>query len=225
MPLINTDTLARFFDQAENQFSDDNPYLVDRVSLNIISGTATYELPDYVRSIRRVTYLGQKLDPLPRRSQRDVFQSATQQSKPFWFVYNNLGILPRIQLFPIPNQSIVQVANPWVGAGILAGCIVEFNRITDNIGFVMPIWIKRQLLKQFVAMKCFSLDGSNQNLKLAEYFRQRWELRAREFAALLEDVHSKPRKLVTNEVSGSNYFPGQPILPIDRFGTSVDEGT
>lgn len=223
MPVFDSTLLARFFHEGENTYTDDFPFLVDRYSISIVSGTATYTLPDYVRSIRRVTFLGQKLDPLPRRNQRDVFQAATQQSKPFWYVYNNIG-LNKISLFPIPSQTVASVTNPWTATSIASGCIVEFYRITDNINFVLPDFIKRQLLKQYVAMRAFAVDGHGINLKLVQYFTQRWQLRSNEFNSLLEELHSKPRKLIVNEIVSSNYFPASPVLPISNFGISVDEG-
>src|SRR6266478_5939486 len=108
MPIFDSTTLARFFHEGENVFSDSTPFLVDRLSLALVSGTSTYGLPDYVRSIKRVTIIGQKLDPLGRRNQRDVFQAATQTGKPFWYVFNNIG-LNKISLFPIPSQTYALV--------------------------------------------------------------------------------------------------------------------
>src|SRR5216683_369629 len=128
MPVFDSTLLSRFYLEGENIFSDSTPFLVDRVSLNIQVGVGTYVLPDYVRSIKRITYLGTKLDPLPRRNQRDVFQAATQQGKPFWYVYNNIG-LNKIIFFPIPPVNIAIVAgNLWKSVAITAGVIVEFYR-------------------------------------------------------------------------------------------------
>lgn len=224
MPLFDSATLSRFFNQGENIISDERPFLVDRLSLNLVAGTSTYTLPDYVRSIRRITYFGRYLDPLPRRGQRDIFQAATQMSRPFWYIFNNIG-LNKIQLFPIPNVNVPIVTNLWsTGISQTAGCIVEFYRVTDNSSFVLPSWIKRQLLKQYVAQQTFQVDGLGNNLKMAQYFGKRWELRKGEFIGLLDELISKPRKLSLTNISGSGWFPGRPILPIDRFGTSIDTG-
>src|SRR5216683_5973896 len=222
MPVFDSTTLARYYAEGENVFSDSTPFLVDRLSPTITSGISTYTIPDFVRSIRRVTHLGQKLDPLTRRNQRDVFQAATQQGRPFWYVFNNIG-LNKISLFPVPSQTLAAAAgNLWGATAIGAGVIIEFYRVTDNITFVMPDWIKRQLLKQYVNMRAFAVDGSGHNEKLVQYFQQRWTLRSSEFAGLLDEIHSKPRKLCLSDIIGSNYFPASPLLPITRFGISVD---
>ncbi len=224
MPVFDSTTLARFYHEGENVFSDSTPFLVDRRALSIVANTSTYVLPDFVRSIRRVTWQGHKLDPLTRRNQRDIFQAADQQSRPFWYVFNNIG-LNKISLFPIPNQVLaIPGTDLWKSAAISAGCIVEFYRVTDNINFVLPPYIKRQLLKQYTAMRAFSVDSSGINMKLVDYFTKRWNLRAEEFTGLLDELHSKPRKLVVSDIVGSNYFPASPLLPINRFGISVDVG-
>lgn len=223
MPLFSSAELLRHYNQGENIFSDEHPFLVDRLAITIVAGTSVYTLPDYVRSIKRITYLGKYLDPLTRRDQREAFQSATQRGRPFWYVFNNIG-LNKIQLFPVPDTLVAGVTNLWSVASITTGVIVEFYRVTDNSTFVLPSWIKRQLLKQYVAAQCYRMDGRGNNLKLATYFEKRWALRKEEFSGLLEDVHSKPRKLCLTAISGSGWFPGRPLLPIDRFGISVDTG-
>src|SRR5207253_4675992 len=108
-------------------FAAENPCIVDRMSLNIISGTALYTLPSYVTDIRRVTWLGQKLWPVSHRDLRDTGLSGTQQSKPYNYIYNNIG-QSKIQFFPVPSQSITAAitSNGLWGSEILTSVIVEF---------------------------------------------------------------------------------------------------
>jgi hypothetical protein len=191
----------------------------------LVGGTSTYTLPDYVISIRRITYLGKKLDPLPQRNYREVFQSVAQEGWPFWYIFNNIGV-NKIQLFPTPESSISSGTHLW-STDIPTSCIVEFNRATDNQGaslFTLPIWIRRQMLKQFVMKRKFELDGPGVNTKLAKYFDEKWQMSKGEFAELLDQLYYLSRKYMISEVVSSNYFPGQPVLPINQFGSSVDEG-
>lgn len=224
MPLFQSSDLQRFFFQGENEISSEKPFLVDRVSLATTAGTvpAIFTLPDYCVSIRRVTYLGKMCDPLPQRNLREVFQSATQQGWVFWYIYNNVG-QNTIQLFPAPDTTIATVANVW-GSDIPNGVIVEFYRATDNQTFIIPTYLRRQLLKQYVALRSNQIDGPGMNLKLAKYFAQKWQMKKGEFAEWLDYLYNAPRKLGVNEVIGSNYFPGEPVLPMANFGISVDEG-
>jgi len=224
MPIFDASTLARFFNEGEIEISQERPFIVDRYSLNIEVGIPLYTLPDYVLSIRRVTYLGMGLDPLPRRNEREVFQGGTQQSQPFWYIYNNVG-LNQIKLFPIPNNVIPSVTGDlWSKDAIENGCIVEFYRSSDNVDFTIPDVLRPQLLKLFSAYKAFGVEGPSQNIKLSQYFIQRWEQQKQEFSELLNTLYNQPRRLVINDFATFNWFPGSPVLPIDRFGIYVDDG-
>lgn len=224
MPLFDSATLQRWFDQGENEVSVDRPFLVDRLSLAMVAGTNIYTLPDYVISIRRVTWMGYKVDPLPHRNFREVFQSATQIGRPFWYVYNNVG-QNQIQLFPGPQQNLAKVVtNLYMGANIASGFVVEYYRATDNLNFVIPAYARRQLLKNYTGKMVYSVEGPGQNIKLAQYFGVKWESWKNDFCMHLDDLYGRPRKLIINEIVSSNYFPASPVLPISRFGISVEEG-
>lgn len=224
MPLFQSSDLARFFSQGENEISTEKPFLVDRTSPAIATGTSVYTLPDYVASIRRVSYLGKKLDPLPRRNQREVFQAANQSGTPFWYVYNNIGA-NQIKLFPTPLDNFGAAGTDlWAGPAITSYCIVEFYRATDNSTFTIQPFLRPQLLKYYAAKRAYSIDGPGMNLKLVKYYNDKWNQKKVEFSDYLDELYSLPRKILVDEIVSSNYFPGEPVLPINQFGVSVDEG-
>ncbi|HWY36415.1 MAG TPA: hypothetical protein VNX68_17355, partial [Nitrosopumilaceae archaeon] len=140
MPNLTNDDYLRFQEDGANDFCTEKHFLTDRYSPVIASGTAIYTLPDYILSIRRVTFLGQKLDPLTKRNEREVFQAATQQGLPFWYVFNNIGALT-IKLFPIPNQNLAAGINLW-STDIISSCIIEYYRTNDGNTFDIPSWKK-----------------------------------------------------------------------------------
>jgi hypothetical protein len=222
MPLFNSSDLQRFYSQGENEISTDVPFLVDRLSLSVVAGTPTYQLPDYVASIRRVTYLGWRCDPLNQRNQREVFQSATQQGRPFWYVFNNIGAV-QIRLFPAPGDTIAAGTNLW-STDIPTSVIVEYYRATDNVTFILPTWIRRRILKYYTAFRAYSIDGPGSNLKVAQYHMARWLQGKQDFTDVLHFLFTNPRKFCISDIVSSNYYPGEPVLPIDQFGVSVDEG-
>lgn len=222
MPIFTSTDLERFANQGENDFSVDRPFLMDRYSLTIVGGIANYVLPDYVNSIRRVSFLGQKLDPMTQRNQREVFQAANQTGTPFWYVFNNIAA-NTIRLFPTPEQSIAPGTLLW-SSDIPTCCVVEFFRSSDNSTFVLPPWKKRQMLKSYIKYRSYGIDGPGYNVALRKYYKQRWEFSETQFSELLDYLYNAPRKLVISEIVSSNYFPGEPVLPIDQFGISVDEG-
>lgn len=224
MPLNDSQLLVRLFNQGEIECSVEQPFLVDRLSLALVSGQNTYTLPDYVTSIRRMTYTGIGLDPLPRRNQREVFQNSTQQGTPFWYIYNNIG-MNLIQLFPCPNANYALLTgNLWLQAVIAQGFVVEFSRVSDNAQFIIPPTFRRQLLKKYVAANAYMVDNHNVNLKVSKYFFNRWKSSKQELFDILESLYNQPRRLVINDFDTFNFFPGSPVLPINRFGISVNEG-
>lgn len=222
MPNITNTDLERFYNDGENDFCTEKPFLVDRYSPSIVAGTSTYTLPEECLSIRRVTFLGQKLDPMTKRNEREVFQAATQEGTPFWYVFNNIGAL-KIDLFPRPEQSLAAGVNIW-STDIISSCIFEYYRANNDTTFVIPDWKKRQLLKNYVAKRVAQVDGASYDSKAIKFYNQKWMVGKFQFASLLDELYGSARKLLISEVVSSNYFPGEPILPINQFGVSVDEG-
>jgi|ERR1035437_714361 hypothetical protein len=221
--LFSATTITRYSQEGENGFAVDYPCIIERYSPAVVSGTALVTLPDDVKSIRRVTWRGFKLDPLPHRNFREVFQSATQQGRPFWYVFNSVG-QNVIQLFPAPNESLGAGSNLYNSDGILNSFIVEYFQVPDFVNAIIPTYFRRRLLKAYVLRGCFSIEGQGQNKASSKYFTDKWRMLKEKYGMLLGDLHNKPRKLVVNGISASYYFPGNPVLPIGRFGTSVDAG-
>ena len=216
-------TLQRYHDQGEIEISQERPFLVDRASLSIVAGTGLYQIPDYVLSIRRVTYRGYALNPLTRRNEREVFQSANAQGSPFFYVFNNIGA-NIIKLFPIPSETIsAYVGDMWSGAAISSSVIIEFYRSSDNSSFIIHPSLRRQLLKTYIASQYFLQDTQQQNISIAQYFSRRYEKKKSEYYSLLDELYSKSRRLMIHDFTTSNFYPGSPVLPL-RFGVGVDSG-
>lgn len=224
MPVFSDATLTRLLNQGEIEASVERPFLVKRVSPAAVTGQAEYTLADECIDIRRLMWLGWKMDPLPMRNWREVFQGQNyQKSRPFWYIYNNIG-LQKIKLFPAPDQDTLVSLDPWKPSGIINNFIVEYYVPSDNITKVLPDFIKRQLLKIYVSKMIYAMEGPSQSLIMAKYFAQKWELKKTEWFLLLDALYGSPRKLVTNLIISNNYFPGSPVLPITRFGIGVEEG-
>lgn len=221
--LFQTTTVDRFAAEGEQDFADDARCILARTALSIVANTHTYAVSDRTLSIRRITWKGKKLDPLPQRNFREVFQSATQVGTPFWYVYNNIG-LGQIRFFPTPPETIAAVTNDLYGSEIANRVIVDYFRTSNGTTFQIPLYIRRRLLKAYVLQGCFNLQGPGQNLKAAKYYSEKYKTLKDAYIQLLQELHSKPRKLVVNGFTASNFFPAQPILPVSRYGQSVDIG-
>jgi hypothetical protein len=311
--LFSESKLNRLSNEGENNFAVEYPCILKRISLSTTVATASdfdsmtgdfdsatgnfddagssvtyvnpFTLPDDVISIRRVTWKGYKLDPLPHRNAREVFQNMTQLGRPFWYIFNNVG-QNLIQLFPGPNEQLPIITSTsrtfddtpgdfdsttgefdsHTTAGTVQGSggldfdstpglfddqpglfddgggagfnsqtnlygtnidkcfIVEYYQAPDFTDAKIPAYIRRRLLKNYIMRGCFNIEGQGQNMKASKYYKERWRMLKEMYGNLLSELHNKPRKLVVNGISASYFFPGVPLLPIDRFGTSVDAG-
>lgn len=223
MSLWPSETITRFSQEAEQNFANEYPCILNRISLTIASGTALYTLPDTVRSIRRISWQGWKLDPLGQRNMREVFQYATQQGKPYWYVFNNIGA-NTIQFFPIPNASITPSGKDLFSDALATDVIVEYFTLPDFASLTIPSYFRRRLLKPYVLRMCFGIEGAGQNLKNNQYFHGRWDQLKKLYGEWLNTIHGKSRKLCLNGITSNQFFPGQPLLPISRFGIGIDDG-
>ncbi len=222
--LFSGNVVTRFSQQGDQDFAEECPCIHKRISLTITSNSHTYTLPDDVLSLRRVTWKGKKLDPLPHRGFREAFQAATQQGDPFWYIYNNIG-LNQIRLFPTPNVSVAQATTDlYSEAAVMASVIVDYFQAPDFMNAVIPLYVRRRLLKSYALYGCFNIEGEGQNLKNAQYHLKKYQFLRVKYKLLLNELHNKPRKLVVSGIQASNYFPGSPILPVSRYGQSVDRG-
>jgi hypothetical protein len=215
MPNLGSVELERLVNQGEQVISDDINFLAGRYSLTVVAGTSDYTLPTYVRSIKRVTWKGYKLDPLPSRSKNEVFQSGTAQGRPYWYTYNNVG-LNKISLFPVPSESVSAGTNIW-STDIPTSVIVEFWRISDNSTYVIPDYFRRLILGYYLTSRQYQQEGKRNRFNSAMYFKQRFAQEKRRFEDFLEEIQNRP---VRRSLSGSGMvrnFPGRPILPIDRY--------
>jgi hypothetical protein len=216
-------TITRFSQEGENDFADDYPCILTRYSLSVVANQATYTLPDNVRSIRRITYLGTKLDPLGHRNMREVFNNATQVGTPYWYIFNQIGNLS-IQFFPVPPTSINPSGGDLYGSAIPTDVIIEYFMLPDYVNNDIPQYFRRRLVKPYVLKQCFLIEGPGQNLKNVKYFEQKYNYLKDKYGTLLQSLHNKARKLCLNGITGSQFFPGTPILPVARFGIGVQDG-
>ncbi len=223
MSLWTSETIIRFSQEGENEFSTSFPCILVRMSLPTIQGQSTYEIPDYVKSIRRITWQGFKLDPLGQRNMREVFSYATQIGKPFWYIFNNIGA-NRLQFFPIPDETINPSGADLYSDAIPTDVIIEYFRMPDFAQYVVPKYFRRRLLKTYVMKGCMGIEGPGTNLKNRDYFTNRWNFLKTKYGQFLDEIHNKSRKLCLNGITSSQFFPATPVLPVSRFGIGIDDG-
>ncbi len=234
----------RFQREGEIKFAVQRPSIIDRSSISLVAGTADYVLPDYVQSIRRVTYLGWEVFPLEHRQLRQSFLSGTQQSRPYWYIINTVPTSNgayQIKFFPVPSLSVAAVSSYtdlW-GPGINAGLIYEYFRSPDFTGTKLrvPAYFMDKLKVMYESKRCYAIDGPYQDLKAVKFWNGKYAQMEAYFSELMDDMNNKPRNLIANDGSSRpyGYTPPPPLLPqsvnsasgsssqANQFGISTDE--
>lgn len=224
MAQFSSDLITRFSQEAEYEFAREFPCIIARYALNIIAQTSIYTLNSNVIDIRKITWKGRRIDPISYRRYREVFgPSAT--GTPDYYIYNNVG-QSQIKFIPTPIVTIGSVTNDLYGSEIPNRVIVECYIMPNFSTYTIPSFIRRRLLKAYVMMKCFSIEGRGQNLKAAKYWEDKWNFLKQSYGELLEELINTPRRIIvggSTDYSTNRYIP-TPQLPYDKQGISVDIG-
>jgi len=220
-PVWDAETILRFANRGEDIFAVENNVIIERIALDIVSGTSQYTLPDYVYNVRKVLWKGYRLDPISHRDYRDGFIIPPILGLPREYIYNNIG-KQIIQLVPTPNETVTSVLTGLYGTEIPARVIVEYYRLPDHVDVMIPTYIRRRLLKCYVAKMCFAIEGRGQNLKASKYFDEKWKFLQGFYAEILEDLVTKPRRLVSDYEYDPNYVTPFAHLNPNQFGIGVD---
>lgn len=223
MAIFTSDQLNNYTLQAEQDFCDEYRCIIDRLALDIVIGTDLYVLPDNVIDIRRITYRGDKVYPISHRDMREYFQGNSPQSRPLNYIYNNVGQLT-IKLFPAPAETIIAANEDLLLPTVIANqCIVEFYTAPNGIGYRLPEYLRRRLLKTYVLKQAFLSEGKGQNLKASVYWEKKWNMLKKMYGEQLNDQLNTPRRLISG-----GYHERQvllpPILPYSKRGIGVDPG-
>lgn len=226
MSLWDAGTINRFMQQGEDAFASTYRCIVSRVALSVIADTADYAIPDELIDIRRITWKGKQIHPLPKRYLNEFFQGTQfiEKGEPRWFIYN--GITAKtIRLFPTPNETVTAVTTGLFDTEIKNRCIIEYFQLPDYATKVIPPFFRRRLLKSFILNRCFRIEGSGQNLKNAKYHGAKYEQLQGVYGTLLSELYTNARRLIVqSQMRFEAPFLGTPHLNYSKYGFSVDEG-
>ena len=198
--------------------------ICDRLSLAVTPGVGEYELPNYVTSIRSVLYLGKELHPKSGRTSILTGDIPFQNTASPPYEYNFSGWGQRVlRLLPTPgdNISVYEPEPPLTLFSVeadQAAVIVEFYR-TSNFaqGLVIPQWIRRYLLKDYVCFKNFASEGPQQDIRAAEYYEGKRQLNEVYMTEIKSAMFQSYQRVLTDNKMIGRRKPGHPVLP-PNFG-------
>jgi len=243
----SSDTISAFAQEAENEIVTRVNCILKRIALEIQPQTSLYFLPQDVISIRRVTWLGKKLEPKAFRgllkypivdpagvvggfanSYANAFFISASDSKPeagmpYCYFYSGFGENV-IKIFPTPVIYLAATTVGLYGSEIGNRCIVEYYTFPDftTSSLRIPTYVARRMIKAFVLYKCFSMEGPGQDLIGAGRQLKRFNGYVEDFRKINAGVYiARTRTRTPN----ANTFPtriARPRLPAN-FGTKVDD--
>ncbi len=205
-------TLLASLQEAEEQLIAEVPTLVDRIAPNIYSGVASYQLPNYVSTVRKVMWKGFQLDPAKFSH---VVSSSTSP-------FNNVSGRPReyvldgygenvLRLFPPPNETIAGTEIDLWGANIPDKCIIEFYRNPNMSSSVLrlPSRIRDVLTFPYALAKLFSKEGIYQDVVAADFYSRQDTMISQLYKETIRELWAAWPKILTAEPSQ----PGKLKLP------------
>ena len=203
-------------------------FIADRLSLEIISGTGEYELPNYVTNIRSVLYKGKELHPKGGRSSilTGDIPFATSMSAPYEYQVSGMG-LRVLRLLPTPGDNIPVYtpidarAGLWTVEADRDACIVEFYRtphprLLDET-LMLPRWFRRYVLKDYICWKAFTSEGPQQDLKAAGYYEEKRNVNEGYCSDIKSSMYRSYQRVLSDNKQIGRRKPGHPVLP-PNFG-------
>lgn len=241
MPIWSDDFLNQLALDAEQEIVKDVDCLYKRFCLAITKGVSVYQLPDYVRSIRSVSWRGRKLDPAsweelqllspataivaegsgPTYPQTGI---ETSVSRPLWYALHPTNV-HSIRLYPCPDETFVDTGfDPYAQAVNEANCIVACWRNVDSTfqdpTALLPKYIDRRTRKAFILWRAFEKDGKGQVAAAAQFYKAKYDYLTQNFRMINEQAFIGKRYNIDDGVLTVDQFRyPKPILPsnFERF--------
>lgn len=166
-------TIQRFSEEGEREIAKSLKCIIARYSIPVVNLTSAYVLPTDLLFISRVTWKGKRIVPFTARDFHDI-NTLTSTGEPLFYVFNQQG-RNTIKFHPIPSETIAQQTTGLYSTHIIDSVIVQYYQIPNSVTIFIPAYIRRRLLKYYIAAKCFALEGVGQNIKVAKMMRERFE--------------------------------------------------
>lgn len=229
--MIWTDAfLNKLQTDAQQYILDEVNCLLHRFYLPITEGTSVYTLPSFVRSIRRVTWLGRQLEPLSwdeltiitpatvvANSQNRI---ETSISRPQWYARHPTNIYD-IRLYPTPDETFDQSPSnddPYSPILNEPHCTISCWRFVDDTGTIpnaqLPPYILRRTVKAYVLWKAFEKEGTGQNLIASKFYKSKLDFLINNFRLVNDGCFvSKKYSLGDGDNGLENFRYPKPIWP------------
>lgn len=231
MSIWSDQQLAQWSQDAIGQLAIEVNCIWCRECVPVTVGVSVITLPNYVRTLRRVTWRGRTLDAenweeLTMLGPATVFLAAnstgnieTSLSKPLYYAMHPTNPYD-IRFYPTPNESFTSSGEPNVYAPQVntPSCIVDYYREPDTTNtsptISIPAYILRRTQKAYVGWKAFASEGRGQDLRAASYYQMKWTFLIEQFRKINEGAFVGKKYAVEDgmlTIDGIRY--PRPMLP------------
>lgn len=235
MPIWQDAFLGQLEVDAEQDINKRIPCLFNRFYLPVTTGQSVYTLPSYVRSVRKISWLGKYLDAenweeLQFLTPATVFDAPNQGtnieasvSRPLYYAMHPTNPYD-VRLYPCPNQTLD--VNPFNPLGddpyspypnefhCTVSCWRNIDSTFSDPNSNLPAYIDRRTRKAFILWKAFSAEGKGQNLKAAGFYKEKYEYLIEAFRAINEGTFVSKKYMIEDGmlvIDGFRY--PRPFLP------------
>lgn len=178
----NSDQLTRYLNEGEADLATKLRCIIDRVSFDIVAETYEYSLPINALGIKRLTWLGKKLDPISYLNWVSDYQPIldsgifTPLSIPNIYVYSAIG-LKNVLFYPVPNTTIDSTEDNLWGSAISTTVIAEYYRLPDTSDsvFRVPAYYRRRIVKCYALWKLLGQEGEGQDIEASRYYKNKYD--------------------------------------------------
>ncbi len=230
-PIWTDQQLALWASDALADIAVNVPCIFARECIVITMGRSVYTLPNYVRTLRRVTWRGKSLEPasweeLQLLTPATVFLGPestanveTSQSRPLFYAMHPTNPYD-IRLHPCPNESftISGEPDPYSPIPNSPSCIIDYWREPDITGtnplISLPPYISRRTQKAYVLSVAFAAEGKGQDGDASNYYDKKYQFLLDQFKMINEGCFiSKKYSLGDGMLDPQNYRYPRPFLP------------
>ena len=227
--------LTQWSTDAEQDIEKRIPSLIYyRFLLNVVQGISVYTLPNFVRTVSRVTWLGRKLDPVnwdeltyltPATAVLNDNQPDTVPTvigRPLYYAKHPTNPYD-IRIYPTPNLTLSSSSGldpyaPYPETQTPQACIVACWRNIDSTftdpTSLLPNYIDRRTRKAYVLWKAFSAEGKGLNARASKYYQKLYEYLIQQFIMINQGAYIGKRYAIEDgllTIDGFRY--PRPILP------------
>jgi len=218
MPLWNSNYITQLEEDALLYITNRVNTVYYRFLLAITAGQSVYTLPSYVRSIRRITCKGKKLDAEsfeyislldPQSiivSESTKIEAVRAEPRMYSLHPNNYR---NIRFYPTPGVDFDATGDPN-GAEIDTKVVVSCWRNVDSSAAVtnIPPEIANKLIEAYKWWKAFAIEGSTQNIKASDYWKNKLDI----LMQMFKDINNKIFMVKKRQLQGG-YLTRDPLAP------------